>query len=87
MGARRMPPRCLLRKGTHMLDLSGLMPEARPIVQQVAEVYLKYLSPWFVGLIAHGSAVKGGFIPGCSDVGLQPEVNAIYRSIMPAQKN
>lgn len=53
-----------------MLDVSGLVPAARPIVQQVAEVYLKHLSPWFVGLIAHGSAVKGGFIPGCSDVDL-----------------
>jgi hypothetical protein len=53
------------------LDLSGLVPEAQPIVSQVAGVYLRRMAPWFVGLLAHGSAVKGGYIPGCSDVDLQ----------------
>ncbi|MBI4300529.1 MAG: hypothetical protein HY677_05275, partial [Chloroflexi bacterium] len=53
------------------VDLSGVTPEARPIVEAAARVYLRYLRPWFVGLIAHGSAVKGGFIPGCSDIDLQ----------------
>ncbi|MGD8627112.1 MAG: hypothetical protein PVF47_10740 [Anaerolineae bacterium] len=53
------------------VDLSGLVPEARPIVDRVAGVYMRRMAPWFVGLLAHGSAVKGGYIPGCSDVDLQ----------------
>ncbi len=54
-----------------MIDLSGLTTEARPIVQQVAPVYLKHTAPWFVGLLVHGSAVKGGIIPNCSDIDFQ----------------
>jgi len=54
-----------------MIDVSGLVPEAQPIAARVAEIYLKHTSPWFIGLIAHGSAVKGGFIPGCSDIDFQ----------------
>jgi hypothetical protein len=54
-----------------MPDVSGLVPEARPIAQQVATVYLKHTAPWFIGLIAHGSAVKGGVIPNCSDIDFQ----------------
>lgn len=54
-----------------MVDVSGLTPEARPIVEKVAAVYLKHVAPWFIGLIVHGSAVKGGFIPGCSDIDFQ----------------
>ncbi len=53
------------------VEVSGLVPEARPIVAAAAAVYLRYTEPWFVGLLAHGSAVKGGFIPGCSDIDLQ----------------
>jgi hypothetical protein len=52
-------------------DVSGVIPEARPIVQQATTVYLAHTAPWFVGLIAHGSAVKGGVIPGCSDLDFQ----------------
>jgi hypothetical protein len=51
-----------------MIDLSGLNPEARPIALPVARVYLKHTAPWFIGLVVHGSAVKGGIIPGCSDI-------------------
>lgn len=54
-----------------MPDVSGLVPEARPIAQQVAAVYLRHTAPWFVGLLAHGSAVKGGVIPNCSDIDFQ----------------
>ncbi len=53
------------------LDVSGLLPEAQPIAAQAAAIYLKHTAPWFVGLIAHGSAVKGGFIPNCSDIDFQ----------------
>ncbi len=51
-----------------MLDVSPLVPEARPIAEKVAQVYLEHARPWFVALMAHGSALKGGFIPGCSDI-------------------
>jgi hypothetical protein len=54
-----------------MVDLSGLTVEAQPIVQQAAAVYLEHTAPWFIGLIVHGSAVKGGIIPGCSDIDFQ----------------
>lgn len=54
-----------------MPDVSGLVPEARPIVQQVAAVYLRHTAPWFIGLVVHGSAVKGGVIPNCSDIDFQ----------------
>ena len=53
------------------VDVSNLMPEARPIVREVATVYLEHTEPWFIGLIVHGSAVKGGVIPGCSDIDFQ----------------
>ena len=53
------------------VDVSNLTPEARPIVRQVAAVYLEHTEPWFIGLIVHGSAVKGGVIPGCSDIDFQ----------------
>ena len=51
-----------------MEDLSPLTPEARPIAGRAAAVYLRHAAPWFVGLLVHGSALKGGFIPGCSDI-------------------
>jgi hypothetical protein len=54
-----------------VIDLSGLTAEARPIVWQVAPVYLKHTAPWFIGLLVHGSAVKGGIIPNCSDLDFQ----------------
>jgi len=53
------------------VNVPGLTPEAKPIVQEAAAVYLKHTDPWFVGLVVYGSAVKGGFIPGCSDIDLQ----------------
>ena len=52
-------------------DVSGFVPEARSIARQVTDVYLRHTRPWFVGLIAHGSAVKGGVIPNCSDIDFQ----------------
>ena len=53
------------------VDVSGLVPDARQLVVAVSRSYIEHTSPWFVGLLAHGSVVKGGFIPGCSDVDLQ----------------
>ncbi|MEZ4621647.1 MAG: NUDIX domain-containing protein [Caldilineaceae bacterium] len=53
------------------IDVSGLLPEAQSIAAQAAQIYLNYTAPWFVGLLAHGSAVKGGVIPNCSDIDFQ----------------
>jgi hypothetical protein len=52
------------------LNLSGVQPVARPIVEAVSTVYLRHVRPWLIGLMIHGSALKGGFIPGCSDIDL-----------------
>lgn len=52
-------------------DVSPLVPEARSIAAAAAEVLLRHTEPWFVGLLAHGSAFKGGYIPGSSDVDFQ----------------
>lgn len=54
-----------------MFAISSLDPVAQPIVLQAAQVYFKHLHPWLVCLLIHGSAYKGGFIPGCSDIDLQ----------------
>ena len=54
-----------------MIDVGVLVPEARHAAQRAAQVYLAHTRPWFVGLLVHGSALKGGVIPGCSDIDLQ----------------
>jgi hypothetical protein len=54
-----------------MIDVSGLVPEAQSIARAATEALVRHTDPWFVGVMAHGSAYKGGFIPGCSDVDMQ----------------
>ena len=51
-----------------MYNLADLRLETRIIVQKVADIYIQHTKPWFIGLVVHGSAVKGGFVPGCSDI-------------------
>jgi hypothetical protein len=41
------------------------------VVHAAAKVYARHTAPWFIGLLVHGSACKGDFIPGCSDVDLK----------------
>lgn len=53
------------------VDVTRLVPEAQHIAARVAAVYLEHTAPWFVGLLAHGSAYKGGYIAGCSDIDFQ----------------
>ncbi len=64
------------------LDISRVVLVARPIVEAAATVYLRHTEPWLLGLLMHGSALKGGFIPGCSDIDLQiylkPEAFTAY---------
>ena len=52
-------------------NVSPLVPEARPIALRAAHIYWQHTQPHFIGLLAHGSALKGGYIPGCSDIDLQ----------------
>jgi len=52
-------------------DVSPLVPEARPIVAATADIFIHHARPWLIGLLVHGSALKGGVIPGCSDVDFQ----------------
>lgn len=56
---------------TTPIDVTGLLPEAQAIAQQAAAIYCKHTAPWFLGLVAHGSAVKGGYIANCSDIDFQ----------------
>lgn len=55
---------------SHDVDISGLQPEAREIVRPVGRIVVEHLGDQLITLVAHGSAVKGGFIAGCSDVDL-----------------
>jgi len=50
------------------INISPIVPEARVTVLAAAQVYWMHTRPWFIGLLIHGSALKGGFIPGCSDI-------------------
>jgi hypothetical protein len=49
------------RPDTVMLDVSRVAAPPRPAVQQAAIIYLRQTQPWFVGLLIHGLALKGGF--------------------------
>ncbi len=59
------------KQENHDLDLSPIVPEARSIVLTATLIYLQYLSQWCIGVIIHGSALKGGYIAGCSDIDFQ----------------
>jgi hypothetical protein len=52
-------------------DVAPLVPEARPVARAAAQVYVRHTHLWLIGLMTHGSALKGGFIPGCSDLDMQ----------------
>jgi hypothetical protein len=62
---------CCEKEFALMVDTSRLVPEARVIVEAAAASYLRHTQPWFLALLVHGSALKGGFIPGCSDIDFQ----------------
>lgn len=56
-------------------DVSGIMPEGRETAAAVARVLWEHSKSWFVGLVCFGSAVKGGFIPGASDLDIHLYLN------------
>jgi hypothetical protein len=53
------------------MKLDALVPEARAPAAAAAAVLIEHTEPWFIALVAHGSAVKGGVMPGWSDLDLQ----------------
>lgn len=61
----------------HEVDVTAVQPSAASIVQRIAAAFIDHLGASLVTLVAHGSAVKGGIIPGSSDVDtiamVQPE--------------
>lgn len=52
------------------IDVSGLQPAAQSIVQSAVATYEKHLHPSLLSVVAHGSAVKGGYVAGGSDLDL-----------------
>ncbi|MEX2226844.1 MAG: nucleotidyltransferase domain-containing protein [Dehalococcoidia bacterium] len=50
------------------VDTSGLVPEAQRPAREAAEACLKSTGDRCIALVAVGSVVKGGFIPGWSDI-------------------
>lgn len=54
-----------------VVDVAPVQPEARQAVFAAASVFIEHTHPWFMGLLVHGSALKGGAIPDCSDIDLQ----------------
>lgn len=53
------------------VDVYPLVPEARPIGAAAADIFIRHTRPWLIGLLVHGSALKGSVIPGCSDIDFQ----------------
>lgn len=51
-----------------MFSLDNITKEARPIIMDVAKIYHKHTKSYLKGIIVHGSAVIGDYIPGCSDI-------------------
>jgi hypothetical protein len=61
----------LSEQDSYYLDLAPIVPEAQEIARAAATAYLRHLNQWCIGVLIHGSALKGGYIPGCSDVDFQ----------------
>ena len=61
----------LNEQNSYHLDLTPIVPEAQEIARDAATVYLQHLGQWCTGVLIHGSALKGGYISGCSDVDFQ----------------
>ena len=53
------------------MDVTPLVCEARAVVLKAANIYLRHTGDRLIGLTVQGSALKGGFIPGCSDIDLK----------------
>lgn len=58
----------LSKSDANRFDVSQIVPDAQSIVLAATQVYLQHLGQWCIGVIICGSTVKGGYIPGCSDI-------------------
>lgn len=58
-----------------MFSLQNIVGEARPIIEQAANVYYKHTKQQLTGIVIHGSAITGDFIPGCSDIDIKLLMN------------
>jgi len=64
------------------LDLFRLTLEAKLIfLKKSALAYKQHITPWFVGLLVHGSAMKGDIILGCSDVDYPANTIALHKGM------
>jgi hypothetical protein len=52
-------------------DVTPLVPAAQKIVRAISYLYWREFGPQLLGVLVHGSALKGGEIPGCSDIDLR----------------
>jgi hypothetical protein len=55
-------------EGPDVRGVTGIQPMAQEIVRAMGRVYVMHLGSALSTLVAHGSAVRGGVIPGSSDV-------------------
>ena len=58
-----------------VLDLSRLSPEAALVAEAATKVYISHTRPWFIGLLLHGLALRGGIVPGSSDIDFRLYLN------------
>jgi hypothetical protein len=58
----------LSEHGRDRLDVSRIVPQAQSIVHAPATVYLHHLGQWCMGVLVHGSGLKGDYIAGCSEI-------------------
>lgn len=58
-----------------MFSLQNIEGEAKPIIEQAANVYYKHTKNQLIGIIIHGSVITGDFIPGCSDIDIKLLMN------------
>jgi hypothetical protein len=52
-------------------DVAGLQPAARAVAAAAAAICVRHLEGDAITIVAHGSAVKGGYLAGCSDIDLR----------------
>jgi hypothetical protein len=50
---------------------TNLFDQTRNLIRQVSDIYLQHTQKWFIGLVVHGSAAKGGYMQGWSDIDFQ----------------
>lgn len=57
--------------------ITRLVPAAQHAASRAAAVYIRHVEQWLVSMLVHGSAYKGGYIPGCSDIDFQLHLDPV----------